>query len=71
MNRYLLFFLILFSPLFSQQLRRYDPRWDIDDHSSFDYPYNVVPEPSTYIQTGILAGMGTAIWLLKKRKKSS
>lgn len=71
MNRYLLFFLILLSPLFSQQLRRYDPRWDIDDHSSFDYPYNVVPEPSTYIQTGILAGMGTAIWLLKKRKKSS
>lgn len=65
--------LLLFSCscLFSQELRRYDPRWDIDDHSSFDYPYNVVPEPSTYIQAGVFAGMGTAIWLLKKNKKRS
>jgi hypothetical protein len=44
---------------------------ELDDHSSFDYPYNVVPEPSTYIQAGVFAGMGTAIWLLKKNKKRS
>lgn len=70
MKKYIM--LMLFSCcLYSQELRRYDPRWDIDDHSSCDYPYNVVPEPSTYIQAGVFAGMGTAIWLLKKNKKRS
>ena len=71
MKKYIIFMLFCYSCLSSQDLRRYDPRWNIDDNNSFDCQYNIVPEPSTYIQTGILAGMGTVIWLLKKNKKRS
>lgn len=71
MKKYIMLMLFSCSCLFSQELRSYNFMLELDDHSSFDYPYNVVPEPATYIQAGVFAGMGTAIWLLKKNKKRS